>query len=431
MNRTLILLAAMALLPAAARAETVGDAIASALATSPLLSGQQNTARGIAEGAVQARAGWQPQVSIAAAAAYQREPYDSINYGQGSVETNDTQASLNLTQPIYTGGKVSAQVRAADARTAAGQQGVRATETQLIQSVVGAYMDVLRDSTIMEIRRADLDTLRRQSGDTRARYKLGDAVTGTDVAQADTQQQAAVVALSQAQAQLDTSRAEYLAVVGDDAGDLAAPDQLPGLPGSLAEALRRAKQANPTLVQSEDTARASDADIDTARAADMPNVSVQASFGTIGPASPFHTGQYQQAASAMITVTQPIYTGGLVASQIRQAEDQHDADRDTAANTARQAAQAARGAWSNAQNGEDAIAAAKLAVTAAQTALRGAQAEYQYGLRSTLDVLIADENLRAAQVALAQSEHDTIVAEAALLAATGDLDERTTLAHGW
>jgi outer membrane protein len=58
---------------------------------------------------------------------------------------------------------------------------------------------------------------------------------------------------------------------------------------------------------------------------------------------------------------------------------------------------------------------------AARVALKGYQTEYGYGLRSTLDVLIADENLRAAEVALAVSRHDTLIAEASLLAATGDL----------
>jgi len=59
--------------------------------------------------------------------------------------------------------------------------------------------------------------------------------------------------------------------------------------------------------------------------------------------------------------------------------------------------------------------------------LKGYQLEYGYGLRSTLDVLIADENLRAAQVSLAESRHDTIVAEASLLAVTGGLDARLLL----
>ena len=49
------------------------------------------------------------------------------------------------------------------------------------------------------------------------------------------------------------------------------------------------------------------------------------------------------------------------------------------------------------------------------------QAEYGFGLRTTLDVLIVDDNLRAAQFSLAQSRHDVTLAEAAFLQADGRL----------
>jgi outer membrane protein len=77
--------------------------------------------------------------------------------------------------------------------------------------------------------------------------------------------------------------------------------------------------------------------------------------------------------------------------------------------------------------GRQAVAANEAQVQAASTALRGYQLEYEDGLRTTLDVLIADQNLRAAQVALAQSRHDTILAEASLLSAIGRLEARVLL----
>jgi outer membrane protein len=412
---------------APAHAETLQQALLLAYRTSPLLHGQQALQRATEESTVQAEAGWKPQVSLNASGGYVREPYNSIDYGQGSVDSNDTQATLSVTQPLYTGGRVASAVRAAEARAQSGQQGLRLTEAQVVQAVVGAYMDVLRDSAILDIRRTDLDTLRRQVANTTSRFNLGTGVTRTDVAQAETQQDAAEAALAAAQAQLDASRASYAAVVGAAPGQLADPGALPRLPASLLEALNRAQAGNPALAQSQFAARASDADIASARAAAMPSVGVQASVGEIGPASPFHTGQYQQEASALITVTQPLYTGGMIASQVRQAEDRHEADRQAVQAAARAAAQDVRTAWSATQAGLTAIRANQAQVAAAQTALRGYQAEYAYGLRSTLDVLIADENLRAAQVGLAESRHDTTLAEAALLAATGDLQIRALL----
>ena len=66
-------------------------------------------------------------------------------------------------------------------------------------------------------------------------------------------------------------------------------------------------------------------------------------------------------------------------------------------------------------------------VDAAELALKGVRAEYAFGLRSTLDILVADESLRGAQLALARSRSDTLIAQAALLRATGRLDDTAFL----
>ena len=84
-------------------------------------------------------------------------------------------------------------------------------------------------------------------------------------------------------------------------------------------------------------------------------------------------------------------------------------------------------AWNQVQAGARAIRAGEAEVRAAELALRGYQLEYADGLHSTSDLLIADQNLRAAQVALSGNRHDTIVAEASLLASVERLEARTLL----
>ena len=410
-----------------APAESLRDALAAAYGTNPTLRGQQATQRATDETAAQARAGWRPVVSVTAGTEYLREPNSIADFGAGAINANDAQASLNVTQPIYTGGRVRNAVRAADARVSAGQQGLRLTEAQTFQTVILAYMDVLRDQNILEVRRADLETLQLQVTETNSRFHLGAQVTRTDVAQAEAQQQQAAAALAAAEAQLEASRASYRAAVGEAPGTLAQPDSLPGCPRSLEAAMAQAVSDNPALAQDLRLADASEADIDTARSGRLPTVGVQGSFGTIGPAAPLRPRTYQTQATAMLTFTQPLISGGLIDSQVRQAEAKHEADRQTADMAARQATAAVATAWSAAEAGARQIAANTGQVKAAETALRGNQLEYGYGLRTTLDVLIADENLRAAQVALAQSRHDTIVAQAALLAATGRLEARWLL----
>ena len=409
-------------LASGAEAETLQDALADAYRTNPTLLGQRATQRATDETAVQARAGWRPTISVTANAGYAQQTNSPNSYAAGVYEANDAQAGLVLSQPLYTGGRVAHAVQAAQARILAGRQALRATEAQVLQSAITAYEDVLRDQDILTTRRADLATLTRQVAETSARYRLGAAVTRTDVSQAEARRAQAEAAVSLATAQLDASCAEFRAAVGHAPGKLMQPETLPELPASLDEALDAASSANPAVGQAALLARASAADIATARAARAPTISVQGSYGYIGGVAPFQPRHYDQEATALVTLNQPIYAGGMIASQIRQAEDRHEADRNAEAAASRLAQQSVTTVWSAVVNGRKSIAASQAQVEAAATSLRGYQLEFADGLRTTLDVLIADENLRAAQVALAQTRHDTFLAEASLLSALGRLE---------
>lgn len=420
-NARAALLAAVLMIAPAAEAETLQQAMVAAMSSSPMLQGQQARQRATEEVAAQARASWRPTVSVTVNAEYQRIPVDSFNYAAGSAGTNDGEAVVTLNQPLYTGGRVAGAVRAAEARIQAGRHGVRATEQQVLGAVVLAYMDVLRDTEILGVRQADLATLQRQARETTARFRLGAAVTRTDVDQAEAQAQGAVASLAAARATLQASRAAYRAAVGSEPGPLMQPARLPGLPATLDAALDEAEAANPALMQSALAAQASAADVATARAAWNPTIGVQGIVGVIGGLAPLNRHTVDREVTGLLTFTQPLLSGGLIASQVRQARDREAADDQATVLAGRQAAQAAATSWSQMQEGGAQIEASVAQVSAAADALRGAQLEYGYGLRTTLDVLIADQTLRAAQVALAGSRHDTVVAEANLLAAIGRL----------
>jgi len=61
-------------------------------------------------------------------------------------------------------------------------------------------------------------------------------------------------------------------------------------------------------------------------------------------------------------------------------------------------------------------------VRAATVAFTGIQEQYQVGISTILDVLVAQTTLRDAELALAQSNHDYYVAQASLLNAMGRLE---------
>lgn len=419
-----LLVASTAALPAFADAQTLQEALALAYRSNPTLRGEQANQRAITENSAQARSGWRPTVQLNMDASYQQGPYTSA-FALGSYTSNSAEGYVSAKQTLYSFGHVANQVRAADARSQAEQHQLRFVEAQVFTNVVTAYMNVLRDRNILDVRRADLEMLTRQVQLTTSRYNLGgqpsEQVTRTDVEQAETRRRSAEVAVTQAQATLAASVAQFRAVIGADPSKLTMPDSLPGLPATLDQALRTALILNPQLAQMQETKKATSADIDTARSQWGPQIQVQGTFGTIGPASPFRGGQYGEQVTGVVQLVQPLYNGDLYNSQIRQARNIDEQARENIELARRTALQDVATNWHAVENGLQAISAGIAEVKSGETSLKGYQIEYGYGLRSTTDVLYADQNLRSAQVELASSRHDTIVAEATLLAAMGRL----------
>jgi len=418
-------LAALAL-PTVAPAETLQDALSAAYRTNPVLGGQRAQQKALDETYVQAKAGWRPTAGVTTQAEYQKQPNDLSDFSQGFSGASYGTAAITVTQPLYTGGRTTWAVRAAQASVEAGREDLRAVEAQVLLSVIQGYVDVLRDQQVLAIRQADVETLQRQAAESEAKYNLGQ-VTKTDVALSQAQMDSARVALAAATGQLQISRAEYQAAVGEAPGDLTDPVDRPGLPASLDQAFSLAEASNPLLLQSRSQEQASRAQVAVAKSAWRPTVALQGSFGYIGPVSPLNTHDYGQDITAGVTVSLPLLTGGVTASQVRQAAAQNSSDQIAIETVRRQVVQAVAQAWSQLQSNRLGVEAAQAQETAANLALQGVQAEYGYGLRTTLDVVIFDQNLRSAQTSLARSRHDAFLAQAAVLNAAGRLEVKNLL----
>ncbi len=415
--------AVMASLAGGARGETLADAIALAYRSNPTLQAQRAEQRVTDETYVQARAGYRPTVSVSAGAAYQEAATNLPPPSPASERFNQGNATLTVTQPLFNGGRTRAAVDAAEATVLAGREDLRSTEASVLQQVVQAYTDVRRDQQIVVIRTNNLNVLSNQLEETRAKFEVGQ-ITRTDVAQAQAQLAAARALLSTAQAQVQISRANYTAVVGQNPGELAPEPDVPGLPPTVDQAFDTAEAESPVLMRARRQEQASRARIAEARAANHPTVSLQGSLGYAGTVQPFDPNDYARTVTAQAVVTQPIFTGGVNASNIRSAIAQNTADRIGIEGSRRQVVLAVSQAWNTMASSRANVTSDEEQVRAARVAFEGAQEEYRVGLRTTLDVLIAQQTLRDAELALVQARHDAYVAQAGLLGAMGRLEAR-------
>jgi outer membrane protein len=130
---------------------------------------------------------------------------------------------------------------------------------------------------------------------------------------------------------------------------------------------------------------------------------------------------YTNSASIGAQITVPIYQGGRVSAQVRQSKESLGQARIQVDVTRDQVRAAVTSAWTQYIAAQQQVTANRALVAAAQLALNGVIEERNVGQRTTLDVLNAQADVISAQINLAASERDVVVASYATLSATGQL----------
>lgn len=419
--------AAVSAVAAPAWSETLADAVAMAYQTNPTLQAQRATQRALDENWVQARSGWRPNLTSSATVNWTKVAYPSaLRSINKHVEGNQSQLNFVLSQPLWTGGRTAAAVSAAQADILQGRENLRRIESQVLQAVIQSYEDVRRDEQALAIRQEDLTVLQKQLEESRARFDVGE-ITRTDVAQSEARLASAQAQLQTAQAQLAISRASYAAVVGQNPGTLAPePSLAPLLPGNVDDAFEVAEKYNPQLRAQEYGEQGSRARIAAARAERMPRVDLQGQLlyqGQVG-IFPVQPDMYPRDLITSATVTLPLFNGGVTSSRIRQAIERNNSDRISIETIRRSVLQQVTQYWNVMLAARANIGSNTEAVRAAEIAAEGTRQELSVGLRTTIDVLNADVELRNTQLALVVSRHDEYVAAANVLLAMGRLEAK-------
>jgi outer membrane protein len=402
-------------------ATTLESALALAYQNNPQLNKERATVRAIDENVPQALSGYRPQISVTADAGLE---YSKGKTTQGTLEgtTPPRGVGAGVTQTLYNGFQTANRTRAAESGVSGAREGLRIIEQQVLADGVTAYMNVLRDTAILELQRSNVEVLQEQLRQTRDRFNVGE-VTKTDVAQAESRLAAARSQFLAAQATLTTSRAFYRQVIGVD------PDKLtPGMPvdrlspNTLAGAIAQGQIENPQVTASMYGIDVALLQVKINEGALYPVVTLEGNVQQRYDLSVTISEQFSATVLGRITV--PVYRGGAEYSLIRQSKEtltQQRLDLDRIRDLVRQAVVTA---WGQLDAAKAQINAAQAQVTASEIALNGVREEARVGQRTTLDVLNAQQELVNARVSLVQAQRDRVVASYAVLLSVGRLSAK-------
>ncbi|WP_164115821.1 TolC family outer membrane protein [Sphingorhabdus sp. Alg239-R122] len=420
--------------PMQVQADTLREALVNAYLTNPTLAAARAQQRATDETVPIAKADGRPNVTN------QTNYTEFLKQSRTSFTSPERQltSGVQLSVPVYSGGSVRNNVRAAKERVQAGQANLRGTESALFSNVVAAYMDVIRDQAVVSLNAQNVRVLETNLQATSDRFEIGD-LTRTDIAQSDSRLAIARSDLQSAAANLIRSKEVYIQLVGNPPGGLEAPPPLPNLPGSPDAAVTIALESNPDLIAAREDIEASRYDIRSANGTKLPRVSVFANGGysnflkslqNVGPDGIPNTnddfGQSfaQTTADAGVRLTVPLYQGGLPSARVRQSQARYSAALEQAIAVERNVVAQTRAAYSSWRASLQVIESSQQAVEASALSLEGVRAENSVGNRTILDILNAEQELLRAQVQLVTARRNAYVAGFTLLAAMGRAEAR-------
>ena len=406
------------------QAQTLTAALSEAYNTNPQLLAQRALLRATDEQVPQALSFWRPTVNFTGQVGYSTASFQTAQPAPPTnrlhIQIRPDLVQLQAAQPIYRGGRTVAQTRQAINTVESTRAQTLAVETTVFQAVAMAYLDVVRDQALLEVDRNNVNVLREQLEATQDRFRVGE-VTRTDVAQAESSLAQAQGTLVAQQGRLEISRAEYVRAVGRAPGRLILPRERPVLPATLEEAESLAATSNFNVISAIYAELAARDNIDVVRGQLLPQVSLVGTLSRTSDPSITQKGDLTNQAQITAQLTMPLYEGGAIYSQTRQAEQTVGQRRSQVDDARRAAVQTANQFWATLQAARASIASFAAAVRAAQIALAGVQQQALVGTSTTLDVLIQNQQLLTTQSQLITAQHDAALAEFNVAAAVGRL----------
>lgn len=363
-----------------------------------------------------ARSGFFPQLTGSAGRSTNKSVLGPLGF-----KYNATQVTGDASWELDAWGRVRRGAEAARFDLGAQQEDVRATALALVGDVATAYLQIreldenlaLADQTVAS-RRATLDIARRrfQQGvtselDVRTfEAELADPATrvATLALQRTQQENQLAQLLGRGPSPIPRGRplAETVAAV-------TVPDSIPG---ALIAGRPDVRAAARTL-------QASVARVGAAAASRLPTVTLGGSYGTQQPG---YTNLFRQSGevySAQAGLSVPLFTGGRLAAQEREARARVDEARSQYEQAVFTAQREAGNALAGVRLGRDQLVAQATQVQALQRAFVIAQSRYRSGISTYLEVLDAQRQLFTAQLALVQDERQYLVSTVDLYRALG------------
>jgi outer membrane protein len=350
----------------------------------------------------------------------------SLTTSASRTENSDTDVesidsySVTLNQPIYRHGSF-VQRRTAKSSVSQAESDFSSAEQNLMLAVAKTYFGVLSAIDSVEFAQAEKRANARQLDQTKQRFDVG-LVAITDVHESRAAYDISVAQAIAAANDLDSAWESLREITGTYHEQLNSLDEelplVPPDPANLEEWTELAMEKNTVLKAAQEVTNQAREFVSAQQSNHFPTLDlvVDHTNTTTGVTETEDT-------TASLRLNLALYEGGRTNANTRQAREYLKASRQTLEQVRRATQRQVRNAYRGVISGISRVKALKQAMVSSQSALRAAEAGYEVGTRTTVDVLVARRNLFLAQRDYAQARYNYLIDTLSLNQAAGILNE--------
>ncbi|PML51432.1 outer membrane channel protein TolC [Vibrio lentus] len=367
-----------------------------------------------------------PQIDLTAGYVYQDTDRHEADGSSGNV-------NLGLVQSIYDRGSwISLSISEKTAREADARYAV--TQQSVIYNITEAYFDVLSAKDNLRFVQSEREALAKQLNQTEQRFAVGSAPI-TDVQDAQAQYDNVVAQEIQAQNSVENALEELRAITGQPASNLSVLDinrfstSMPEL--SANDLVQKASNENLQILAGRIEKDIAKEQISLADSGHLPTISLTTGYEYTknfdepnNPVTGYTQDDDENLFNVGVSIDLPVYSGGRVTSEGKQAQYQYVAASQDLESTYRDVEKNIRAINNNIRSAIGSIKAYEQSLVSAKSALEATEQGFMVGTRTMVDVLDSTQNVYQAQKNLSDARYQYILSRVQLKQATGSLSEQ-------
>ena len=395
-----------------------------ALENDPQLKQAYFTQYSVAESKSQSIAQMLPSISLTAKSSRERIFNKKASFQSAGLQNYwDHRFTINLNQPVFHWDHW-VQLSQSDNRIAQAEAQYRAERQNLMVRITEAYFNILSAQDNLEFTVSEQMAIERQLEQAKQRFDVG-LIAITDVYEAQAGYDQAVADQIEAVNSLDDSKEALSEIIGDNEAVLQSLGSevnfLPPQPNDITKWAELAENNNLDIIAAFNQMEVSKKNIAIQRSGHLPTLDIVANYNTQDVNSSFGLRGDTQSVGLQLNV--PLFQGGQVYSQSKQAQYDFEVAKENLLGTRRLVKRQLRNAFRDVLTSLSRIRALKATVTSSVSSLEASEAGFEVGTRTMVDVLAEQRNLYRAKRDYSRSRYDYLINGVKLKQAASSLTE--------